>query len=150
MKGKVVSILTVGLVTLAVLSPEIIVFGIIWQQHLELDKIPNTAATFTSLNVEIPNTYTYLKFTENKSVLHSFETNQELNAVSFVQELSTLLNKYNFFLILQRVLLFIPIGIAISIFLYDRYLIYRAAIYKEQVDMLEKMWHYQGGGKSKG
>jgi hypothetical protein len=142
MKGKVVSILTVGLVTLAVLSPEIVVFGIIWQRHLELEKISNTADTFTKLNVDIPKTYTYLKSTDNKMVLHSFETKPELNTVNFIQELSTLLNKYNFFVILERFLLFIPIGISISIFLYDRYLVYRAAIYKEQVDMLEKMWHH--------
>lgn len=150
MKGKVVSILTVGLVTLAVLSPEIVVFGIIWQRHLELEKIPNAADTFTKLDVDIPNTSTYLKLSESNSFLDSIETKQELNAVSFLQELSALLDKYNFFLILQRLLLMIPIGISIMIFLYDRYLVHRATVYKQQVEMLEKMWHYQGGGKGKG
>jgi hypothetical protein len=142
MKGKVISILTVGLVTLAVLSPEIVVFGIIWQRHLEVEKIPNTADTVTKFDVDIPNTHTYLKFDENNSFLDLTEPKQELNAVNFIQDLSALLNKYNFFVILQRLLLLIPIGISISIFLYDRYLIYRTTVYKKQIEMLEKMWYF--------
>jgi hypothetical protein len=147
MKGKVVSILTVGLVTLAVLSPELVVFGIVWQRHLELEKIYNADTFTTNIDLDVnipntPNTRSYLKSDESNSFLHSFETQQKLNAVTFVQELSALLKKYSFFVILQRLLLFIPIGISITIFIYDRYLSYRATVYKEQVDMLEKMWHF--------
>lgn len=143
MKGKVINVLTVCLVTLAVLSPEIVVFGVIWQRHLELEKIQvaNTFDEFDNLNV-IENTSIDLERTDTASFLDLIEAKQELDIINFVRELSTLLNKYNFFVILQRILLLIPIGIALSIFIYDRYLIYRAAIYKQQVQMLEKMWHY--------
>ncbi len=142
MKGKVINVLTVCLVTLAVLSPEIVVFGVIWQRHLELEKIQvaNTFNEFDNFNF-LENPSIYLEKTYTTSFLDSIEAKQELDIMSFVQELSALLDKYNFFVILQRLLLLIPIGIAISIFIYDRYLIYRAAIYKQQVQMLEKMWH---------
>ncbi len=143
MKGKVINVLTVCLVTLAVLSPELVVFGVIWQRHLELEKIQiaNKFDESDNLNTR-QNTSINLEATDTTSFLDLIEAKQELDVMSFIEELSTLLNKYNFFVILQRLLLLIPIGIALSIFIYDRYLIYRAAIYKQQVEMLEKMWHY--------
>lgn len=143
MKGKVINVLTVCLVTLAVLSPELVVFGVIWQRHLELEKIQISKIFDESDNLNTrQNSFIDLEVTDTTSFLDLIEAKQELDVISFMEELSSLLKKYNFFVILQRLLLLIPIGIALSIFIYDRYLIYRAAIYKQQVEMLEKMWHY--------
>ena len=42
--------------------------------------------------------------------------------------------------ILQWLLVAVPIGIGLAILLYDRYLVYRSAVFRSQVEMLERLW----------
>ncbi len=113
MKAKLLKIFTVCLVTLAILSPEIAVFGIVWQQHLHLDK--------TNLFINDSN----FKFTD---------TQTEENNFLFV------VNKFKTIFILEFLLICIPASIGIGFLAYDKYLIYRAEVYRKQVEILEKMW----------
>lgn len=54
MKAKLFNVLTVCVVTLAVLSPELVVFGIIWEKHLELVKSQNLACEVNNTTTDAP------------------------------------------------------------------------------------------------
>ncbi|BAZ11440.1 hypothetical protein NIES4071_32660 [Calothrix sp. NIES-4071] len=122
MKAKLLKVFTVCLVTLAILSPEIAVFGIVWQQ-LPLEK--------TNLYI--------INSNQTQNVYHTIERDnflksEEQNIFLFV------INRYKIIFILEFLLICIPAGIGISIFAYEKYLIYRAEVYRKQVEILEKMW----------
>lgn len=136
MKLKILNVLTVGVVTLAVLAPGIIVFNLIWGRHIELVKTQNLSCQVTNINqgsefVSLqPKSINNLQSpTHDKSSTHNF----------FVQ-LQMLIEQYKIAKILQWLVLTTPICIGLGIIAYDRYLVYRAAVFKAQVEMLEKLW----------
>ncbi|SRR5579883_38814 len=130
MKLKPVKILTVCLITLVVLSPSIVVSGVVWKQHMELEKTQHLAC-----NVE-PISTNKLAFSPNQKstvLKESSRTNEQFFSIDFAEQ-------YHIAKILYSCVLFIPILLGILTFCYDRYLIHRANVFQQQVEMLEKLW----------
>ncbi|MBW4562350.1 MAG: hypothetical protein KME32_14595 [Mojavia pulchra JT2-VF2] len=136
MKVKLLNVLTVCIFTLAVISPGILAFTIVWGRHIELVKAQNLTCNVNNNsrvnNALVPqsegiDTSTYqssLKISEHNL------NHQELTAVE----------QYQLTTILQWFFLITPIFVGLGIILYDRYLVYRTAVFKEQVEMLERLW----------
>jgi ABC-type phosphate transport system permease subunit len=122
MKAKLLKIFTVCLVTFVILSPEIAVFGLVWQQHLYLEK--NNLIVHKN----------YLQNQQDILVHKSFLQDDSDRSFLFI------VNKYKTIFILESLLICIPVGIGISVFAYEKYLIYRAEVYRKQVAILEKIW----------
>ncbi|MEH1950164.1 MAG: hypothetical protein V7K77_24890 [Nostoc sp.] len=135
MKAKLLNVLTVCVVTLAVLSPELVVFGIIWERHLELVKSQNLAYEVNNTTTDTP---TLAPQTEGT---HSPQTSIQSSDRNVVHQMLSVAEQYKFATILQWFFLLTPICVGLGILFYDRYLVHRAAVLKEQVEMLERLWH---------
>ncbi|MFN6483762.1 MULTISPECIES: hypothetical protein [unclassified Nostoc] len=134
MKAKLLNVLTVCVVTLAVLSPGLVVFGIIWERHLELVKSHNLASEVNNTTIDAP---TLAPQTEGT---HSPQTSIQSSDRNVVHQMLTVAEQYKFATILQWFFLLTPICVGLGILFYDRYLVHRAAVLKEQVEMLERLW----------
>jgi len=134
MKAKLLNVLTVCVVTLVVLSPGLVVFGIIWERHLELVKFQNLASEVNKTSTNAP---TLASQTEGT---HSSQTSIQSSDRNVVDQMLTVTEQYKFATILQWFFLLTPICIGLGILFYDRYLVHRAAVLKEQVEMLERLW----------
>ncbi|MEH2054782.1 MAG: hypothetical protein V7K97_01100 [Nostoc sp.] len=134
MKAKLLNVLTVCVVTLAVLSPELVVFGIIWERHLELVKSQNLAAEVNNTNTDA------LTLAPQTEGTHSPQTSIQSSDRNVVHQMLTVAEQYKFANILQWFFLLTPICVGLGILFYDRYLVHRAAVLKEQVEMLERLW----------
>lgn len=136
MKCKFVKILTVCLITLAVLSPEVVVFGVVWDRHMSLVQIQHLSCKGNQISTG------KLAFYPKQEDLVSDRdqtSNKYFNA-NFVEQFLTFTEHYKIVKIMQWLFLFIPIFLGILTLVYDRYLMYRAAIFQQQVEMLEKLW----------
>ncbi len=126
MNFKLVNLFAVCLITLAVIFPSLTVFGVVWEKHLEF------VETHHTIHSEFPASFLQTNSPQNndfpKLYSHSNETN--LNS----------LNRYPIHHLWRWIFLFIPFSIGVAIFFYDRYLVYRANIFQQQVEMLEKLW----------
>ncbi|NET00261.1 MAG: hypothetical protein F6K61_06695 [Sphaerospermopsis sp. SIO1G1] len=136
MKFKILNLLTVSIVTLAVLAPGMIVFNLVWQKHIELVKTQNLSCQITKINQSSeflapqPTSINSLQFTvENKLSPHNF----------FAQ-IKIIVKQYKILTIFKWFVLSIPILIGFGVIAYDRYLLHRAAVFKAQVEMLERLW----------
>ncbi|MBO3461038.1 hypothetical protein G7B40_018330 [Aetokthonos hydrillicola Thurmond2011] len=138
MKLKIVNVLTVCLITLAVLSPELVVFGVVWEQHMELVEIQHLACESNQSN---PAKLELAPKQEVKTSYQHKRRNKFFNT-DFFEQILTIAEQYNIDNILQRFLLLIPILLGLLAFLYDRYLTYRAAIFQKRVEMLERLWQH--------
>ncbi|MEH2113132.1 hypothetical protein [Nostoc sp.] len=134
MKAKLLNVLTVCIVTLAVLSPELVVFGIIWERHLELVKSQNLAYQVNHTTTDAP------ALAPQTEGTHSPQTNIQSSDRNVVHQMLTVAEQYKFATILQWFFLLTPICVGLGILFYDRYLVHRAAVLKEQVEMLERLW----------
>ncbi|MEH1893649.1 MAG: hypothetical protein V7K92_30970 [Nostoc sp.] len=134
MKAKLLNVLIVCVVTLAVLSPELVVFGIVWERHLELVKSQNLACEVNKTSTDAP---TLAPQTEGT---HPPQTSIQFSDRNVVHQMLTVAEQYKFTTILQWFFLLTPICIGLGILFYDRYLVHRAAVLKEQVEMLERLW----------
>ncbi|MEH2105411.1 hypothetical protein [Nostoc sp.] len=134
MKAKLLNVLTVCVVTLAVLSPELVVFGIIWEKHLELVRSQNLAYEVNNTTTDAPALASQTEGT------HSPQTNIQSSDRNVVHQMLTVAEQYKFAAILQWFFLLTPICVGLGILFYDRYLVHRAAVLKEQVEMLERLW----------
>lgn len=134
MKAKLLNVLTVCVVTLVVLSPGLIVFGIIWERHLELVKFQNLASEVNKTSTNAPT------LTPQTEGTHSSQTSIQSSDRNVVDQMLTVTEQYKFATILQWFFLLTPICIGLGILFYDRYLVHRAAVLKEQVEMLERLW----------
>jgi hypothetical protein len=133
MKAKLLNVLTVCVVTLAVLSPELVVFGLIWERHLELVK--------SHIPSEVNNTTTDAPaLAPQTEGTHSPQTSIQSPDRNVVHQMLTVAEQYKFATILQWFFLLTPICVGLGILFYDRYLVHRAAVLKEQVEMLERLW----------
>ncbi|MBD2663606.1 hypothetical protein B6N60_01523 [Richelia sinica FACHB-800] len=133
MKLKLLNVLTVGLVALALLTPGFIVFSVVWGNHIELVKAQNLTCEFNKINVNAQS----LTPPSNQALASTTSSNHH-----FFPHLLTLVNQYKILTILQWLFIVTPIGIGVGIIGYDRYLVYRAAVLREQVEMLERMWQH--------
>jgi len=136
MKLKLVNVLTVGLVTLAVLSPELVVLGVVLERHMEFAQIQNL-----DCKVNQPNEGKLTFFPKHKgTVLEQARASNKIFNVNFFEQFLTSKEGYKIVKIWQRIFLLIPIILGMLAFSYDRYLMYRAAVFKQQVEMLERLW----------
>ncbi|MBE9004569.1 hypothetical protein IQ259_05855 [Fortiea sp. LEGE XX443] len=128
MKVKLLNVLTVCLVTLIVISPGIVVLKVVWQKHIELVKTQN-------LNCELN------KISKANQALYPSVTAGANNCDRPVVNKALMTDfAYKLAIILQWFILLTPVGIGLGILVYDRYLVHRAAVFQEQVEMLEKLW----------
>ncbi|MHC5725845.1 MAG: hypothetical protein ACYTXY_17250 [Nostoc sp.] len=134
MKAKLLNVLTVCVVTLVMLSPGIVVFGIIWERHLELVKSQNLASEVNQTSTNAP------ALAPQTEGTHSSQTSIQSSDRNVVDQMLTVTEQYKFATILQWFFLLTPICIGLGILFYDRYLVHRAAVLKEQVEMLERLW----------
>ncbi|WP_414580939.1 hypothetical protein [Scytonema sp. PCC 10023] len=133
MKFKLVQFLTVCLVTVLVLSPELVVFSMVWERHMELVQTKSLACQLNqSYTSEIGLTPTQDKSEQDRFNIHS--------ATNFVKQSLANTEQYKIIKILRWFFLLFPIFLGTLVFLYDRYLVYRAAVFQQQVEMLERLW----------
>ncbi|BBD66447.1 hypothetical protein NIES4072_62830 [Nostoc commune NIES-4072] len=136
MKAKLLNLLTVCVVTLVVLSPGLVVFGIVWERHLELVKSQNLACEINKTSRNAPILASQTEGT------HSPQTSIKSSDRNVIHQMLTVAEQYKFATILQWFFLLTPICIGLGILFYDRYLVHRAAVLKEQVEMLERLWQH--------
>ncbi|MBW4631327.1 MAG: hypothetical protein KME30_05320 [Iphinoe sp. HA4291-MV1] len=134
MKFKLVQLLTVCIVTFMLLSPGLMIFSIVWERHIELIQTKDLACEPSQ------NCTDKVGVAPKEEIKSSQDrSNVEFSATNFVdQSLKT--KPDQFVKILQWFFLLFPIILGILILLYDRYLIYRATVFQQQVEMLEKLW----------
>ncbi|MBV6627088.1 MAG: hypothetical protein KI793_29815 [Rivularia sp. (in: Bacteria)] len=133
MNIKLVNLFTVCLITLAVIFPSLTVFGLVWEKHLEFVKMQQNISTYSQIidNDCSASLITTSSFTDNNFTnLYSNSDEKKLN----------LSNKYQSSNLWRWFCLFIPFCIGTAIYFYDRYLVYRAHVFQQQVEMLEKLW----------
>jgi hypothetical protein len=136
MKVKLLNVLTVCFVTLVVLSPGLVVFSIVWGRHIEFVKMQNLSC---EINQNIPESSALFSQTSGTS-LSQYQTNNEISDRNLVNRLLIAAEQYRLASILQWFVLITPIFVGLGIIVYDRYLVYRAAILREKVEMLERLW----------
>ncbi|MBS3025845.1 MAG: hypothetical protein HCA25_01780 [Dolichospermum sp. DET50] len=136
MKIKLLKVLTVSLVTLALISPGVGVFTIVWGQHREFVKTQNLSCELPKINIASPQLVPQTKIINTQPSL----VKVKLSDNNFLHQLKIAAKKYNLVTILQWLFLVTPICVGVGIIAYDRYLVYRAAVLKEHIAMLEKMW----------
>lgn len=105
-----------------------VVIKVVWERHGELAKAQNVTCEVNKIN----------------------EVNQALDpavtaSVNYcdrhvVNEPLTTDLVYKAAIILQWFILLTPMCIGLGILVYDRYLVYRTAVFQEQVEMLERLW----------
>ena len=134
MKFKLVQFLTVCVVTVLVLSPGLVVFSMVWERHMELVQTKNLAC---QLNQSHTSEVGLARTQEEKS---DQDRSNVYSATHFVEPSLTNTKDYNIVKTLQWFFLLFPIFLGIVVFFYDRYLIYRAAVFQQQVEMLERLW----------
>jgi hypothetical protein len=122
----------VCLITLAVISPGLAVFNLVWEQRQELLAIKNTEIYKNSTN-ECSNEKQFQEMYHDNSM-------RGLSNDTFMEEIVSKTQLPLIGNIIQWLFLFLPICIGITIMLYDRYLIYRASIFRQKVEILEKLW----------
>lgn len=127
MRDKLLNFLTVGLITLVVISPGLIVFTVIWERHLELVSAQNYSYNLHNSNIGWGSNSYGLEGT-NSSKINAIVTS------------GFLVGEYRITKILLWLLLFAPISLSIGIFGYEKYLIHRQKMLEKQIQMLERMW----------
>jgi len=136
MKVKLLNVLTVCVVTLAVLSPALLVFSIVWGRHIELVKAQNLICQVNNNsgtnNFLLPQSEGVDSSQSQPSISIS---NQNLKSQNL-----TPVEQYQLATIMQWFFLLTPIFVGLGIIVYDRYLVYRNAVFQEQVKMLERLW----------
>ena len=136
MKAKLLNLLTFCVVTLVVLSPGVVVFGIVWERHLELVKSQTLACEVNKTSRNAPILAPLIEGT------HSPQTSIKSSDRNVIHQMLTVAEQYKFATILQWFFLLTPICVGLGILFYDRYLVHRAAVLKEQVEMLERLWQH--------
>lgn len=137
MKVKLLNVLTVCVITLAVLSPALLVVSMVWGKHIELAKAQN-------LTCEFNNNLKANEILAPKSGGIDSSQIQDSNQISGIhlrtQQL-TAIEQYQLATFLEWFFFLTPICLGLGIIAYDRYIVYRNAVFKEQVEMLERLWH---------
>ncbi|AFY41411.1 hypothetical protein [Nostoc sp. PCC 7107] len=128
MKVKLLNVLTVCLVALIVISPAMVALKVVWEKHGELVKAQNLICEVNNINKVNQALEPVVTAGVNNCDRHI--VNQPLTT-DFVYKLA---------IILQWFILLTPVCIGLGILVYDRYLVHRAAVFQEQVEMLEKLW----------
>jgi hypothetical protein len=136
MKSKLLNVLTVCLVAYAVVSPGLVVFRLVWEKHTEFVKTQKSTHEVNKLNLKDAS-LSIPKISENSS---QALVEKKLPNRKFVNQMLTNVEHYKLLIILQWFIILIPVFIGLGIIIYDRYLMYRAGILQEQIEMLERLW----------
>lgn len=133
-KLKLVNVCAVCLITLALIFPSITVFGWVWEKHIEYIEIQQNVSTY---NQDINSNYSRLLVENDYLISDRDFSNLELVSNETSLDWS---DNYQHHHLWRWVFLFVPLCIGIAVYFYDRYLVYRAHIFQQQVEMLEKLW----------
>ncbi|MBD2446956.1 hypothetical protein H6G76_07215 [Nostoc sp. FACHB-152] len=136
MKVKLLNVLTVCLVTLIVISPAMVVLKVVWEKHGELVKAQNSTCEVNKIdevNQALDPAAAITHYSPHQASVNYCDRN-------VVNEPLTTDFVYKAAIILQWFILLTPVCIGLGILVYDRYLAYRAAVFQEQVEMLERLW----------
>ena len=136
MKVKLLNVLTVSLVTLALISPGVVVFAIVWGQHREFVKTQNLSCESQTIKIASSKDVSTTKIINTRPSLLQTKSSEN----NFLHQAQIVVKKYQIVNILQWIFLITPICIGALIIAYDRYLVYRSAVLKAQIAMLERMW----------
>ena len=134
MNSKLVNVFAVCLITLAIIFPSLTVFGLVWEKHLEFVK---TQQNIPSYNQTIGNECSASLLQTNSLINKDDDSKFYINSNEKKLNLS---NKSQTPNLGRWIFLFVPFCIGTAIYLYDRYLVYREALFQQQVEMLEKLW----------
>jgi hypothetical protein len=135
MKVKLLNVLTVFLITFTVLSPGLIIFSVVWVRHIEFVKTQKLTFAVNNIN-PADTTLSTANTTQN---LELPQVSTQISDRNIVNQLLTA-EQYKLAVLLQWFVLLTPIFIGLGIIVYDRYLVYRAAVLREQIEMLERLW----------
>ncbi|MGH1392753.1 MAG: hypothetical protein ACRAVC_01775 [Trichormus sp.] len=133
MKAKLLNVLTVCLVALVVISPGLIVLSLVLEKHTEFvrtQKLVNEVNRISPVNEQA----IIINQSASSPVVTSLPPHQDVHQVATIAE------SYKLAILIQWLIVLIPIFVGLGIIIHDRYLVYRAAILKEQVEMLERLW----------
>ncbi|MDY6896887.1 MAG: hypothetical protein SWZ49_02270 [Cyanobacteriota bacterium] len=135
MNLKLVNVFAVSLITFAVIFPSLTVFGWVWEKHVEFVETQQSISTYNqttdsecSALLLQANSLTNNNFSDLYLNSNSNEINRNLS------------DNYQTRHLWRWFFLLIPFCIGTAIYCYDRYLVYRANIFQQQVEMLEKVW----------
>ncbi|NJL63233.1 MAG: hypothetical protein HC903_17155 [Methylacidiphilales bacterium] len=142
MKTRLIKFVTVSLVTLVILSPEILVLGVVWQNHLGLEQINEKT------NFLISSDNAYQASNPQYDYLNNTWINQN-NVESEKHEYLDLLDTFKIIFLLELLLFCLPIGLGLIFFLYERYRMHHHISYQKQIELLEKVWQYNIEQKGK-
>ncbi|BAY13766.1 hypothetical protein [Calothrix sp. NIES-2098] len=136
MKVKLLNVLVVCVVTLAVLSPAILVFSMVWGRHIELVKAQNLTCAVNNnsrANDFLAPQGESLTYSHNQTSISTSKSHLKTRNLTAVEQ-------YQLATILEWFFLITPICVGLGIIGYDKYIAYRNAIFREQVEMLERLW----------
>ena len=130
---KLVNLFTVCVIALAVIFPSLTVFGLVWNKHLEFVEMQHNIATYSqTIDSECSASFITTSSLIDNQFSNSYTNPDETNL--------NLSDKYQSSHLWRWFCLFVPFCIGTSIYFYDRYLVYRAHIFQQQVEVLEKIW----------
>lgn len=136
MRVKFVNVFTVFVITVTVISPALLVFNMVWEKHIELIKTQILACEISKNCVSINTSSLQTK----ASFDSQYQTSNQSSTLTLKNHNLTIAEQYQLAILLQWFFLLIPILFGLGIIAYDRYLVYRAAVFQEQVEMLERLW----------
>lgn len=131
LRFKLLKVLTVCLVTLGVLAPAILTFGLIFEEHINIQEARNFVYELSN------NSKGDRHYTPNRKTTKSHKETESLNSCSALTEQLLPAEQSD---LLKFIFFVLPSGVCLAIFLYDRYCVYRTALLKEQIEMLERLW----------
>ena len=137
MNSKLVNVFAVCLITLAIIFPSLTVFGLVWEKHLEFVK---TQQNISSYNQTIGNECSASLLQTNSLINNDDKNDDSKFYINSNEKKLNLSNKSQTPNLGRWIFLFVPFCIGTATYLYDRYLVYRANLFQQQVEMLEKLW----------
>ena len=136
MKVKLLNVLKVCAITLGVFYPAVVAFSIVWDKHVEFVTVEHLSDELASKNI------LYSAVMAESPDISQCQTSITIDDRPVMTSVLASLHQYKLFTIVKWFLLITPIGVGLAIIIYDRYLVYRAAVFKAQVAMLERVWQH--------
>ena len=133
MNLKLVNVFAVGLITFAVIFPSLTLFSWTWEKHVEFVETQQNISTYNQTTDSECSAYLLQTNSLTEPDFSDFYFNSNETKLN-------LSNNYQTRHLWRWFFLFIPFCIGTAIYFYDRYLVYRAQIFQQQVEMLEKLW----------
>lgn len=136
MNLKLVNIFVTSLITLAIIFPSLAIFGWVWEKHIEFVQTQQNVSIYKQMTDSQCSAY----LLQTNSLINNDLSKLDLNSNEANLNLPKLSNNYQTHNLWRWFCLLIPLCIGTAIYFYDRYLVYRANTFQQQVEMLEKIW----------